>query len=104
MSLPHLIDMQLLRVTVYIFEYTLHVRGGKLDPQFMLPGKATPLSLQSADQTKQRDIIPGFIKAKETVVPKLYPPPQIPASYQPVHHSAPAATGTFNVLNVFGLM
>ena len=54
----------------------------------MLPGKATPLSILAAGQAPQKDIIPGFIRAAETVSPKVYPPPKIPASYEP-HHDFP---------------
>lgn len=54
----------------------------------MLPGKATPLSILAAGQAPQKDIIPGFVRAAETVSPKLYSPPKIPASYQP-HHDFP---------------
>jgi hypothetical protein len=64
----------------------------------MLPGKAAPLSLQSAAQAQQRDMIPGFIKAKESVVPKTYPAPGIPDSYQPVHHFAPETAGVITAL------
>ena len=60
-----------------------------LDPQFMLPGKAAPLSLQSSEQARQKDMIPGFVKAKEVVTPKVFPPPKIPADYQPRHRPAP---------------
>ena len=63
-------------------------RGGKLDPNFMLPGKATPLSILAAGQAPQKDIIPGFVRAAETLAPKLHPAPKIPASYQP-HHDFP---------------
>ncbi len=55
----------------------------------MLPGKAAPLSLQSSEQARQKDMIPGFVKAKEVVAPKVFPPPKIPADYQPIHRPAP---------------
>ena len=51
----------------------------------MLPGKAAPLSLQSADQARQKDMIPGFVKAREVVTPYVFAPPKIPADYQPIH-------------------
>lgn len=55
----------------------------------MLPGKAAPLSLQSSEQARQKDMIPGFVKGKEVVTPKVFPPPKIPPDYQPVHRPAP---------------
>ena len=51
----------------------------------MLPGKAAPLSLQSSEQARQKDMIPGFIRAKEVVTLRQFPPPDIPADYQPIH-------------------
>lgn len=57
-----------------------------MDPKFMLPGKAPPLSLQSADQARQKDMIPGFVKAEEVVTPNVFAPPKVPADYQPIHH------------------
>ena len=51
----------------------------------MLPGKAAPLSLQSSEQARQKDMIPGFIRAKEVVTLRQYPSPDIPADYQPIH-------------------
>ena len=61
---------------------------GRLDPAFMLPGKATPLSLQSAAQAAQRDIIPGFLPAGEPLAPQAFPAPRIPKSYEPRHEFA----------------
>ena len=61
------------------------LQGTRLDPQHMLPGKAAPLSLQSSEQARQKDMIPGFIRAKEVVTLRQYPPPEIPADYQPIH-------------------
>lgn len=70
-------------------------RGRKLDPQFMLPSKAAPLSLQSSEHARQKDMIPGFIRAKEVVTIKVFPPPRIPANYQPIHRpSAQSLAGT----------
>ncbi len=72
-------------------------RGPRLDPQFMLPGKAAPLSLQSSEQARQKDMIPGFVKAKEVVTPKVFPAPKIPADYQPIHRPAPQpSSGPFS--------
>ena len=51
----------------------------------MLPGKAAPLSLQSSEQARQKDMIPGFIRAQEVVTLRKFPPPDIPADYQPIH-------------------
>ena len=51
----------------------------------MLPGKAAPLSLQSSEQARQKDMISGFIRAKEVVTLRQFPPPDIPADYQPIH-------------------
>ncbi len=69
-----------------------YCRGAKLDPQYMLPGKATPLSILAAGQAPQKDIIPGFIRAAEAISPKVYPPPKVPASYKP-HHDFPEDSG-----------
>lgn len=60
-------------------------RGGRLDAAFLLPGKATPLSLQSAAQAAPKDIIPGFVLAGEPETPRAFPPPRIPKDYQPRH-------------------
>ena len=67
----------------------------------MLAGKAAPLSLQSSEQARQKDMIPGFVKAKEVVTPKVYPPPKIPPSYRPVHQPAPQLpSGVFRYLHL----
>ena len=58
----------------------------------MLPGKAAPLSLQSSEQARQKDMIPGFVKAKEVVTPKVFPAPKIPPAYQPIHQPAPQSS------------
>ena len=51
----------------------------------MLPSKATPLSLQTAEQAAQKDIIPGFVLAEQPLTPKAFPPPRIPKDYHPRH-------------------
>ena len=61
------------------------LRGGRLDAAFMLPGKAAPLSLQTAAQAARRDIIPGFVPAEQPLTPRAFPPPRIPKDYQPRH-------------------
>lgn len=66
----------------------------------MLPGKATPLSILAAGQAPQKDIIPGFVRGAETVAPKSYPPPKIPAGYQP-HHTFPEVLQPAGVAYVF---
>lgn len=63
-------------------------RVGRLDAASMLPGMATPLSLQTAAQAAHADIIPGFQLAGEALTPTAFPPPRIPKDYQPRHEFA----------------
>ncbi|KAK9795492.1 hypothetical protein WJX73_006570 [Symbiochloris irregularis] len=64
-------------------------QGGRLNADYLLPGRAQPLPLQSTQQKQQAarraDIIPGFIAAESPIAPVYHTPPVVPASFRPFH-------------------
>lgn len=61
----------------------------------MLPGRAAPLRLQTAEQArrKQHDLVPGFVRGATPLPPPFFPPPAVPRDYEPVHRFAPSTPG-----------
>ena len=62
---------------------------------YRLTGAAAPLAIHSKEHGRQPGaFIAGFVKGEGSTPPPLFPPPKVPASYQPVHKfTEPLRTG-----------
>lgn len=71
-------------------------RVQKAEP-YRLTGAAAPLAIQSREHGRQPgSFITGFVKGANAAPFAVFPPPKVPASYQPVHKFAgPLLTGAF---------
>lgn len=55
-------------------------------PLLLEQGAPAHLALQSKEQLRKGgDFIPGFTKSEQQVLPVVYPPPEVPASFQERH-------------------
>ena len=79
-------------------------RVAKNEP-YRLTGAAAPLAIKSQEHGRQPgSFIAGFIKGPDSAPATVFPPPQVPASYQPVHKfTEPLHAGARPCLRLSGL-
>lgn len=65
------------------------------EPYRLTAGGPAPLAIHSKEHGRRPgSCIPGFVRGADAVAGASYPPPQVPASYQPVHtFEQPMQTG-----------
>ena len=76
-------------------------RLAKHEP-YRLTGAAAPLAIKSQEHGRQPgSFIAGFVKGPESTPAVLFPPPKVPANYQPVHQfTEPLRTGAIPCLSL----
>lgn len=60
-------------------------RAARHEP-YRLTGAAAPLAIKSQEHGRQPGaFIAGFVRGPDSTPAAVYPPPKVPANYQPVH-------------------